>query len=406
MFKVPKKNILGILLIVCIIFFFSITFAFNFIIPTGDQQYVYLAQSFIQGKLHFINIPPGGRDVIFYNGQALWPLAPLPAVLLIPFTWLFGLFGKFFYQGYLQFFVTIGVFYFAKSIAQMIGYKKDDSLFLAFAFTFASVFQATAFVTWSWYLVQALCVFFILVAIYEYQSRKRSWVIGGLFALVLLTRPIAAMGFSFFIADLLFKRKFQASSLIKKTGLLVLPLLFGLFLSFGYNYLRFGSVYESGYSKAKEQVLGITSEYRQVSPKLFDVKNFRNNFYYYFLKTPTLIPSKLTGQTKDLLFNVGFPGVSFFIVSPLFLYIFKTDLKKRIVKLSLIPIFLTLCVLLSYYWPGWRQVGPRYLLDILPFMYILLLFAFRRFRLSNSSKVLILGSSLFNLLLFFNAFND
>lgn len=134
------------------------------------------------------------------------------------------------------------------------------------------------------------------------------------------------------------------------------------------------------------------------------------NFYYYFVNTfkihfessRDLMLSKIFSTVPNI--KVVEPGTSFFIVSPFFLNVFRANFKKRIVGISLVPIFTILIVLLAYYSPGWVQVGPRYMIDVLPFIFILLLHSFKSRRLSLKAKFLILFSSIFNFYLFLTIF--
>src|SRR3990172_6774252 len=140
-FKKPIQNYpLGKrVVIMSMIFFFLICGLLNFFI-SGDQQFSNLAYSFLQGKLYFTQTKVAVYDTALFEGKFYWPLQPFPAIILIPFVYIFSLFGKFFLQGYLQFFLVAGVFYLIYRICRKIKYSSNDSLFLAFAFCFSSVF--------------------------------------------------------------------------------------------------------------------------------------------------------------------------------------------------------------------------------------------------------------------------
>ena len=94
--------------------------------------------------------------------------------------------------------------------------------------------------------------------------------------------------------------------------------------------------------------------------------------------------------------KVNYPGVSFFTVSPIFIYIFGIKKLSKILKMLLVPIIIITFILLTYYWTGWLQVGPRYLLDLLPFLFIFLLASFTDGRLPKLAKYVIPASALFN----------
>lgn len=393
------KKISNFLIYLPILFFLLISLLLNFQIK-GEQQFSFLAQSFLQGKLYFIEQPGSWLDTAYYNNHYYWPLAPFPALLLIPFVFLFNLFHLSFYQGYLQFFITLGVFFLCFKITRKFNYSQNDSLLLSFAFCFASIYQLIALVPWSWYFVQAITVLLLFLIFFEYLSKKRYWLIGILFGLIFMSRFTAGLGVIFFILEILFNKNYPSKHKIQSLAWLFIPIIFSGLLLLGYNYLRFNNVFNNGYTMSNNE-----SKWERLNFGLFKLKNIPTNFYYYFIKTvdPVLLNYRsLLGQTyilKPPYIQVNFPGAGFFFISPIFLYILKIKLKEKNVRLALVPMAIILFSLLSYYWPGWRQVGPRYLLDLLPFAYLLLLYSFKEFKLPILAKIIIFFSASVNLYL-------
>jgi len=94
------------LIILFIIIYFIITPTVSLMlnnINAGEQQYSFLANSFLKLKTYFIDntifLPKAEylSDVTFYEGKYYWPGGPFPAVILMLFVWLFGLFNLFFF---------------------------------------------------------------------------------------------------------------------------------------------------------------------------------------------------------------------------------------------------------------------------------------------------------------------
>ena len=123
------------------------------------------------------------------------------------------------------------------------------------------------------------------------------------------------------------------------------------------------------------------------------------NFYYYFLKglEPILKRDYLLVWPY---FRVSPLGLSFFIVAPIFIKIFWVKLKDKIMIYGVITSVIILAVLLAYYNDGSWQFGPRYMLDFLPFLFLLLLSAFKNNKLASRHYWLITFSALTNFLLF------
>jgi len=86
----------------------------------------------------------------------------------------------------------------------------------------------------------------------------------------------------------------------------------------------------------------------------------------------------------------------------MFLYIFRSDFSLKWVRHALLVILLTLFALLTYYWPGWPQIGPRYMLDLLPLSLVVLFTAFKdKETLPTLFKAIIFGSATLNIFLLF-----
>jgi hypothetical protein len=392
-----------------IVIFFTISFVFNFWV-LSEQQYTYLATSFLKGKLYFLEEYCLFEDTVLVDSKYYWPLGPFPAIILLPFTYIFSIFNRIFYQGYLQFFITCSVFYLSFRIARIFKFSPDDSLLLAFAFCFASVYQLVALMPWSWYFVQAIVVLLIFLSIFEYLRKRRYLIIGLIFSFIFASRFTAGFGVLFFIFDILTSKRYNFKKKAWLLVYLVVPIIISGILLLVYNYQRFGSILDNGYTRVNNHLLTHRERFKLLNYGLFRIRNIPTNFYYYFIKTldPVLVNSESMHENTHFLkapyVKVNYPGTSFFIVSPVFLYIFRTNLKKKIVKLSLVSALIILFFLLSYYWPGWRQVGPRYLLDLLPFLYLLLLNSFKNYKLSFKVKSVITFSSLSSFYLLLTVF--
>src|SRR3989304_853027 len=121
------------------LFFFTISALF---IDWGEQQFSFLAQSFLHGSLDISQFPTALNDAVFFAGKYYWPLGPFPALILTPFVFIFNFLNSFFYQKYLQIPLIFWIIYLIYVISKKIGYKAKDALYLAASFGFASPFIA------------------------------------------------------------------------------------------------------------------------------------------------------------------------------------------------------------------------------------------------------------------------
>jgi hypothetical protein len=364
-----------------------------------ESQFSFLAASFLHGDLAFRQMPSRSwADTSVYNGQYYWPLGPLPAIVLMPFQLVAGMFGILFYQGYVQPLFVIVVLLVVYRIARATEYGTEDAAYLAFGFGFGTAFLGVAILPWSWFFSQVITCMLVFAAIAEMITKRRPWVLGVLFALALATRVTAALGVLWCVAEILGTR----DSWRKKLGSLVvlgLPILAVVVVLMVYNHLRFDNVFRTGYAEqlvsanvAKTRALGI-----------FSLRHIPGNLYAFLLEAPHPV------TRSDFLFSLSFPyvtadplGMSVWVTSPCFLYLFGLRYRDHTSRLLLLTSLVIAVPLLMYYGTGARQFGYRYSLDFLPFLYYLLMRNYRQQRgaLTAGFKAVIVGSAVWNLYLF------
>src|SRR3989338_7010531 len=215
------------------------------VLVVTHQQFSYLAAAFIQGKFYFVDNLPMFQDTVFHNGVYFWPLGPLPAILLVPFVAIANAMDFFFYQGYLQIILVLLTLLFTFLSIRKLGFTRYDARSLTLAFFGASAYLGIAIHPWSWFFAQVVTVFLYSALIYEYLTKRRYGLMGTLIGLLCLTRITAALAVLFFIIACL---KTSAAKTKDLTKLLV-PVMIALTILALYNYARFGSPFEQGYSE-------------------------------------------------------------------------------------------------------------------------------------------------------------
>jgi len=365
----------------------------------AEQQFAFLARSFLHGDLAFQEMPGDSwADTSPFGGRYYWPLGPFPAVLLMPFEFLASAFGVFFYQGYLQPLLDLAVLALVFHIARVTGYAIKDSLYLAFGFAFATAFLGVGIWPWSWYFSQVITCMLVFAAIAETIGRRRPWVLGALFALVLATRVTAALGTLWCVGEILRPDSLRR----KKLGSLfaiAAPLVVAGVLLLAYNHARFDNALDQGYA---EQIIPPHA----AAGRALGIVNLRHlplSLYTLILGTP--IPVRRDNVSTVLAFPyiVANPwGMSLFVTSPLFLYLFRLRHRDDTSLLLLLTSFVIAVPILLYYAVGYRQFGYRYALDFLPFLFYLLLRNYRQQRgdLTAGFKAVLLLSAVWNLYLF------
>ena len=389
-------------LLLMLVGFLGVTFFLNFR-QHDEQQFAYLARSFLHGDLAFQQVPGDSwADTSPSGDRYYWPLGPFPAVVLMPFEFVASAFGTLFYQGYLQPFFVFALLGLVYRIARVTGYGAEDSAYLAFGFAFATAFLGVGIWPWSWYFSQVITCVLVFAAIAEMIGKRRPWVLGVLFATVLSTRTTAFLGVLWCVGETLSShspRKKKLSSLIA----MVVPVIIVGIALLAYNRARFHDPFDEGYAEqiipphaAAGRALGIMS-----------LQHIPGNLYTLLLAAPSLVRRDNTSLVLAFPYVVANPwGMSIWVTSPLFVYLLGLRCRDDTSLLLLLSCFVIAVPILLYYGIGFRQFGYRYSLDFLPFLYYLLLRNYRQQRgdLTTGFKGVILLSAMWNLYLFVGHF--
>jgi hypothetical protein len=370
------------------------------ILNEGSQQFSLLAQAFLHGQLNFLKPIGGlGQDPIFYHGKIYWGDGPFPAILLMPLFAFFSIFHVFFYQGYIDWLLILGIIFLVFKFARWLDYTLEDSFLLTSGFVFASVFVGVTIASSSWFFAQVLTTFLLFWGMYEFFIRKtkRWWLYGLITGLIMLTRLTASPILILFLLGL-WQDKTTRTAKLKNLAQLMVPVAIAILLIGLYNYLRFQSPFNGGFS---HQLLhSYSAESRALGE--FGLIHLPSNLYSLILRGP--IP-ELRNSTS---WTLKFPylsnnelGMSIFITSPYFLTLFfyKWSSFDRRARQLLFTALGSAFFVLTYFGLGPEQFGYRYSLDFLPELYLVFMIMYRKHHknLSSGMRILILGSQLVNL---------
>ncbi len=362
------------------------------------QQFSMLAQSFQHGHLNFLKPIGGlGEDPLLYHGKVFWGEGPFPAVLLLPFVALFSLFHIFFYQGYLQWVLILGIIFFVYKLARKLAFSKEDSFVMMLGFVLGSAFIGVAAVPSSWLFAQVVATFLLFWSLYEYFYGRRWWLIGLICALLLLTRATATPIIIFFALELWRLSDKKKSVRVKQYIFLFLPMFVGVGLIALYNYLRFQNPFNAGY--AYQLLYPASNESKSYG--IFSIRHIPASLYAALFRPPLPVQIDNTSWTMKAPFISNNPqGMSIFITSPYLLNLFthKWSSFDRQAKNLLIAIVVSILAVLSFYGLGMDQFGYRYSLDFLPPLFLLFMIMYRKnhSRLSPGMKFLLLAAGIFN----------
>lgn len=395
--KIKKYPYLFLIFIFCII---SSTTIILSTFPIQQKHYNYLARSFINGRL---DLPISASDlnnwfdIAFFKNQYFVFFNPLPALFLVPFELIFKDAVPQHAIG-----LSLGILdlFFIYKIAKIKLGNEENAIWLSFFFVFGSIFGFLTLINTTAYQVQIIAVSFLIFALYEFFSKRRWLLIGILLASAGATRGTIYLAAVFFLIEAI--RPIRSNIKFKNISLLMIPIIISIILLGIYNFMRFGSFLETGYSYADS----LGTEFKYVSSSgFFAAKYIPGNLYLLLFKGPAPVrqnESNFLLQPPYL--KADRLGMGIFFTSPLFLYIFLSKLKNPYIISSWITILVMSVPVLTYFGMGGHQYGFRYAFDFYPFLFLILLSVFKT-GLPATAKTLIIYSIIFNFYFMLSTWN-
>ncbi len=351
-----------------------------------DKHFSSLAESFIHGDLYLspFNLPPG--DYADFRGKQYLFFGPVPSIILMPAV---ALFGKNFPQINLSFASMLIIFASVYLICKKLRFDKIDSLWLALFFVFGTNLSFVGLIDISAYIPQVVGTMFVVLAILEYFTKKRWLLIGILVASAGATRITLYALSVFFILEIY---QHTRKDLAKNLALLLLPIMVSLIFLGAYNYRRFRSPFDTGYTR---NVSVLDKDYTNNHLGWFSPIHIPANLYTILLRGPEPV---LRGGIEMVL---QFPyvkangmGMAIWYTSPLFIYLLLAR-KKAYTTSAIIGVVALAIPSLIYMGIGASQYGYRYGLDFMPMLFLILITAFRE-KLSTFPKILIASGVIIN----------
>ena len=355
---------------------------------SSAPHYVYLAESFIEGRVHLEGRPPSAEenDWTFYEGQWSISFPPIPAVLMMPFVAFWGIGFNDVIFTLLVGALNVAIFYellplVGKRLKRPIVINSAARIGLTLTFGFGTVHWWLSVNGQVWFTAQIVATTFLLLALAESFGKARPFWVTSYLGLAALARPPLLFALPAFIWLLRRDRSW------KQLAWGALPLaLIGLGMGW-YNYLRFDNPFELGYRYMRLEQLLVD---RMAETGSFSLVDLRDNIYHAFLNLPELRPR------WPYLVMDGW-GMSLFLSTPVLIYAFLAPWKEITARTIALAAILVAIPNLLYYNTGYLQAGYRYALDFLPFLLLLVVLGMRG-RMTILSTVLITLSILMGFL--------
>jgi 4-amino-4-deoxy-L-arabinose transferase-like glycosyltransferase len=335
------------------------------------EQFVYQAEAFVHGRLFLSQEPPLLVDMVQVGERFYWPLGPFSALVLTPFVAVFGVLP---WETILNLVLTPLAVLLAYRIARKYEYAAPDSLWLATAFTFGSVYLGVTVRAASWQFSSAVAGLLLLAGVLEYLGKRRFWLLGILAGCAFAARFTAGISLAMFVVlATIWEHNVRPKPILRYLSRFIIPIvLIGCTLLW-LNYARTGAWLDNGYTSAN-----INADTKQLRDAygLFSFVNIPSNLYYYFLAPPRVVAASGSFHLVPP-YVTGAASMGFFLLSPIFLWLIVVRRCGPVERSALVTTGAVTLLLLTYFSVNVAEFGPRYLIDVLPLAYLVLLGVFR-----------------------------
>ncbi len=324
---------------------------------TKYAYYSYLADAFLHGQLHLRLMPHALHDLSQFQGRLYLYWGPMPAILLMPLTALFGLFSDILF--------TIGiaamnVFVVALVLRhacrrRVISLSRQQRGMLVVFFALGTVHVILAPMARVWYTGQIVGFLFVALAYLATLSlhgRLAFLATGLAMSAALLTRNHLVFAGLWPACYLFYQHRSVGWRRPLSYALLGgMPVGVGVGLLLFYNWLRFGNAFDNGLAYHRMGEI-YAANYHQYGA--FSLHYVLHNLYWQYLHYP--LPWRPWSEY----------GGSLFLLSPVFFAAWWGVVEGRprwSPWILLGTILLVATPILMLMGTGWIQFGPRYTLD-------------------------------------------
>lgn len=346
----------------------------NGLAHTRDNYFGFLADAFLHGQLNLRLQPHNDLDLVFYHGQTYlyWP--PFPAVLFMPLVAFFGADVSDTLVTVVLGAVVVALLAVLFRALDRTGVAPLDAgrrALLVLTCAFGSVLLTLAPNASVWYTAQLIGFGGVLLATIAALTRRGWWgylLVGLALAAAMATR-LSLLFNGVWLAWYLFRRDYRSPRQWLGLALwAVAPVAVTLALLGWYDYARFGNPLDVGlaYHNMGESFRSDFARYG-----VFSLHYLPTNFYYQFLAYRLFAPDRWEGS-------------GLFWLTPVFLGAFPALWRGRrdpLVWMLLLSCFLIYIPIGLLMGTGYFTFGPRYLLDLMVPLLVLVARGIRRWPL-------------------------
>jgi hypothetical protein len=322
----------------------------------------------------------GTVDSVEVGGRYYLVIGPLQLAAYIPFAAIPDLQRV---GGYLAgILFGIPAAWLALPLARAYGARGSLAYWIAGFTAFGSLLFWASVLGVPYYLAHAESFLALSVFLIEWAGKRRPIVLGLCVGVSFLARPTTIlMAIPFGIA-LLWARRDQVLAMARQAIRFGLPIAGAIAIYGWFNWVRFGSALESGYSTS---VLQLSWLQESRSQGLLSPWHIPMNVYFGLLEPPDL--------TRSFPFiKPDAVGMSMLLVSPALLTSALAGFRDRTARLLWAAAAMVALPVVLYYGGGVVQYGFRYSLDFTPFLIALMAIGSHRWA-GRRERILVLASA-------------
>lgn len=348
----------------------AFAFVFTLLISHGRMtrydNYVLLAQAFLNGHAWVLVPPNQGIDALNYGIHSYIIEAPMPAVLLMPFVYFLGFMTNQTLLAIVLAGVAIGATW---MLGERIGLDWHKNLWLC-AFTLAGTdLLWCAMLGDVWFVAHVSAFAFTMLALVELFGKRRAWLVMLWAACALESRFGMVMAIPVYayllLGDPEHPLRLDPAWRAKLIGIASVLVPVGL-LWLWYNQARWGTWSDIGYTTWYHQ-----DDVGSPTGSPFRLSNLPNQLQSFFVQYP------ITIRGYPWIYPTGL-GQALTWTSPgLVLAFLARPFKDRTVIALWVATFLCAAPNFLYYVNGFAQFGMRHALDFEPFLIALMAISMR-----------------------------
>jgi hypothetical protein len=337
----------------------------------GPDHMMILANDITQGRVDLSSLTTI-NDIVTIDGrhyQAMSLLPTVPYLAFVPFEVLWP-FSRWIVSGV----IAILAAWLALPVARRYGPGGTATYWLAALGAFGTMLFTLAIEGDFYYLAHLESVLLVFVALIEWHDRRRPWVLGLLVGLAALARPTLLL----MAVPLGLVLLAEARDRVRAAAEFALPIAGAVLVTAAWDYVRFGSVLETGYGIA------------WIAPPL---EALRSQGLFSIVHVPTNLALFVGGGfgIRDAFpwLQPSTEGQSILLTTPALLVAVNAGFRGRLNQMLWGAAILTAIPVFLYYGGGGGATyGYRYAMDFIPFLFALVAIALKE-RFGNLEKVLI-----------------